>query len=80
MLFNLLLASMAILLCFFFLFLVVVVFFTSPVDNENIRLRLALAIPTVVPISVANDAIEMLPLAADKTIKHLSKSLKEAIF
>ena len=48
-------------------------FFTSPVDNENVRLRLALAIPTGVPITVANDAIEMLPLVADKTIKDLSK-------
>ena len=42
-------------------------FFTSPVDNENERLRLALAIPTGVSITVANDAIEMLTLAADKT-------------
>ena len=48
-------------------------FFTSPVDNENVRLKLALAIPTGVPITVANDAIEMLPLVADKTIKDLSK-------
>ena len=43
------------------------------VDNENARLRLALAIPTGVPITVANDAIETLPLVADKTIKNLSK-------
>ena len=56
-----------------FLFLVVFNnFFTSPVDNENVRLRLALAIPTGVPITAANDAIEMLPLVADKTIKNLS--------
>ena len=45
--------------------------FTSPVDNENVRLRLALAIPSGVPITAANDAIEMLPLVADKTIKVL---------
>ena len=58
----------------FFLFLVVFnIFFTSPVENENVRLRLALAIPTGVPITNANDAIEMLPLVADKTIKDLSK-------
>ena len=48
-------------------------FFTSPVDNENVRLRLALSIPTGVPITVRNDAIEMLPLVADKTHKGLSK-------
>ena len=48
-------------------------FFASPVHNENVRLRLALAIPIGVTITVANDAIEMLPLVADKTIKDLSK-------
>ena len=54
-------------MCFFFLFLVVFNnFFTSPVDNKNVRLRLALAIPIGVPI------IEMLPLLQDKTIKDLS--------
>ena len=73
-LFNLLLAYITILLCFFFLFLVVFInFFTSPVDNENARLKLALAIPTVAPITVANHAIEILPLVADKIIKDLSK-------
>ena len=36
-------------------------------------IRLGLAIPTGVPITVAKDAIEMLPLVADKTIKNLSK-------
>ena len=46
---------------------------TSPVDNENVRLRLAFTIPTRVPITVANYAIEILPLVADKTIKNLSK-------
>ena len=45
-------------------------FFKSPVDNENVRIRLSLAIPTGVPITVANDAIEMLPFVADKTIKN----------
>ena len=49
------------------------VFSASPVDNENARLRLVLAIPTGVPITVANYAIEMLPLVADKTIKDLSQ-------
>ena len=49
------------------------IIFTSPVNNENARLRLALAIPTGVTITVANDAIEILPLLADKTSKYLSK-------
>ena len=31
-----------------------------PVNIENARLKLALAIPTGAPITVANDAIEML--------------------
>ena len=57
------------LLCFFFLFLVIFnIFFTISVDIENSRLKLALAISTGAPITVANDAIEMLPLVADKTI------------
>ena len=61
-------------MCFFFLFRVVFSsFFTIPVDNENVRLRLALAIPTGVPITVADDAIEIIPLVADTTIKDLSK-------
>ena len=45
----------------------------GPVDNENVKLRLALAIPTRVPITFTNDAIEVLPLVADKIIKDLSK-------
>ena len=68
--FSLLVASLAIWFCFFFLFLI-----SSPAHNENVRLRLALAlaIPTGIPIAFANDAIEMLPLPADKTIQNLSK-------
>ena len=60
---------------FFFLFLVVFnsFFFTIPVEIENARLKLALAIPTGAPITVANDAIEMLPVVTDKTINDLSK-------
>ena len=70
MLFNLLLANVIILLCFFSLFLVVFnSFFTIPVENENGRLKLALAIPTGAPITVTNDAIEILPVVTDKTIK-----------
>ena len=55
-------------------------FFTIPVDNENARLILALAIPTGVPITVANDAIGILALVADKTIKDLSKQSQKAIY
>ena len=44
-----------------------------PVEIENARLKLALIIPTGAPITVANDAIEMLPVATDKTINDFSK-------
>ena len=71
MLFNLLLANLTILLCFLFC-VVFNSFFTIPVKIENVRLRLVLAIHTGIPITVANDAIEMLPLVAYKTIKDLS--------
>ena len=68
MLFYLLIANITISLCFFFLFRVVFNnFFTIFVEIENVRLGLALAIPTGSPIIVANDAIEMIPLVADKT-------------
>ena len=81
MLFNFLLASITILLCFFFLFCAVFNFFsTITVEIENARLKLALTIPKGAPITVPNDAIEKLPLAADKTIKDLSKKPKEAIY
>ena len=45
------------------------VFFTIPVENENGKLKLALAIPTGAPITVANDAIEILPLLTIKQLK-----------
>ena len=48
-------------------------FFTSPVQNENARLRLAFVIPIGAPVTVAKDAIETQPLVTDKTIKDLSK-------
>ena len=74
MLFNLLLANITILLCFFLLFLVVFnSFFTIPVEIENARLKPALTIPTGAPMAVANDAIQMLPVVTDKTINDLSK-------
>ena len=74
MLFNLLLASITILLCFFFLLLVVFSsFFTIPIEIENARLKLVLPIPTGASIAVANDAIEVLPVFTNKTINGLSK-------
>ena len=61
-------------MCFFFLLLVVFnSFFTIPVQIENARLKLALVIPTGAPMTVANDAIEMLLVVTDKTITDLSK-------
>ena len=78
MLLNLLLASITILLCFFFFFLVIFNnFFIIPVEIENGRIKLALANPTGAPITVANDAVEMLPVVADKTINDLSKCQKK---
>ena len=79
MLFNLLLASITILLCFLFLFLIVFKnFFTNPVVIENARLQLALIIPTGALIAVANDATEMLLVTTDKTINKLSKYPKRS--
>ena len=49
---------------------------TIPIVIENAKLKLALAIPTVAPIAVGN-AIEMLPLVADKTIKTYQNSQKK---
>ena len=51
-------------------------FFTINVEIENARLKNALVIPTGAPMTVASDAIEMLQVVADKTIK----DLKEAIY
>ena len=63
MLFNLVLVSIKILFWFCFLRLVVFSgFFTGPVETENARLKLALVIPAGAPITVTNDAIDMLPV------------------
>ena len=62
----------------FFLFLVVLTFcFTSSVDNENVRLRVALVILTGIPITVANDAIEMLPLLQIKQLRIYQNNQKK---
>ena len=57
----------------FYFVLFLTAFFTIAVKIKNARLELALAIPTGAPITVANDAIEMLSLVIDKTINDLSK-------
>ena len=75
MLFNLLLANITILLCFFFLFRVVFNnFFTISAEIENVRLKLTLAIPTGAP--VANDAIEM-PLLAQTKQLNISQNIQK---
>ena len=51
-------------------------FFIINVEIENARLKNALVIPTDAPMTVASDAIEMLQVVADKTIK----DSKEAIY
>ena len=74
MLFNLLLAKITILLCFFFLFLIVFKkLFTNPDVIENVKPQLAPIIPAGAPITVANDAIEILLDNIDKTFNDLSK-------
>ena len=73
MLFNLLLASMTILLRFFFFFLVTFnSFFIVPVVKENTWVREALANPAGTPIKLVKEMIPIAPLIADKTIKVLS--------
>ena len=78
MLFNFILASITIFLCFFFLFLVV---FNSiiviPAEIEKTRVKFALTIPTGAPITVANDAIEMLPVVTDKQLMTCQNSQKK---
>ena len=76
MLFNLLLARITILLCFFFSFLVFKNFFTNPDVIENVKPQLASIIPVGTPIRVANDAIifpGILPDNIDKTFNYSSR-------
>ena len=52
----------------FLLFLVVFnTFVTIPIQTENARLKLTLVIPTGAPVTVANNAIEILPVLTDKS-------------
>ena len=61
-------------MCFFFLFLIVFKkFFTNPDVIQNVKPQLAPIIPADTPITLANDAIEILPDNIDKTFNDLSK-------
>ena len=80
-LFNLLLAIVTILSCFFFLFdFVFNDLFTISEVMENAKLKLALATLTGASIIVADDATDISPLVADEKIYNLSKYSKEAIY
>ena len=73
-LFNLLLANIIIFYFFFFLFRDVLNnFLTIPVEIQNSWLKLALAVPTGASITIANDAIEIMPLVTDEKFKDLPK-------
>ena len=48
-------------------------FFTNPDVIEKVKPQLALIIPAGAPITLTNDAIEMLPDNIDKTFNDLSK-------
>ena len=52
-------------------------FFINHVEIESARLKLALIIRTGAPITVANDATEMLSVVTDITINDLSNNLKK---
>ena len=64
MLFNLLLASITTLLCFFFLFLI---FFKNVFTNPDVIENVRPIISAGTPITVPNDAIEILPVNIYKT-------------
>ena len=58
---------------FLFLFLLIFNnFLTIPVVRENIKVKLALAIPTGAQITLVNEIIDTTPVVALKTIKILS--------
>ena len=81
MLFDLLLANIRILSCFFALFLVVLNnIFDIPVVKEKINVKPALAIPTRVPITLVKEIIDTLPLFALRTIKTLSMQSNTATY
>ena len=51
-----------------------------PIEIESARLKLALTIPEGAPMTVTNDAIEILTVVKDKTIHDLSKQSTETIY
>ena len=64
---------MTILLSSFYFFLVTFNdFFIIPVVEENVKVKLALAIRAGISITLVKEVILILPLATDKTIKVLS--------
>ena len=71
---------MTILLRFLFLFCVVFNVFTIIVVIENAKSKPALAIFKGAPITVVNDAIEILPCTADKTNVYQSSQKKQYIY
>ena len=64
--------NIRILLCFFFLFLVMLSNFLIIPVTENNKVKLALAIPTVAPTTLAKEMIDTPPVVALKTVKILS--------
>ena len=52
----------------------------NPDVIEKLKLQLAPIIPAGAPVTLANDAIEILPDNIDKTFNDLSKQPKEAIY
>ena len=73
MLFTLLLANIRILSCLFFLFFAMISkFLAIPAVREEIRVKIALAVPTAAPTTLTEEIIQTPPLAALKTIKILS--------
>ena len=52
----------------------------NPDVIENVRPQLAPIIPVGAPITLANDAIEILPDNTDKTFNDLSQQSKESIY
>ena len=72
MLLSLLLPNIRILSCFFFLFLIILGnFLINPVVREKIKVKLALAIQTGAPTTLADEMIETQLLAALKIFKTL---------
>ena len=82
MLFNSFLASKTILLCFSSYFLLLLIAFYDSCKNQKCKTQTCTCHSyrySKVQMTVANDAIEMLPVITDKTITDLSKLSKETI-